>query len=450
MPTTDDTIDDTLARHRVLNAVFNGERKMSWTEWALPIYDVKSLTPQGREAALWAVGVLRRAFGDAFLAQVWERQRARPPIELWQHPQIHPVLGQGLWPGMNTAPWVFANLLQLAAQIQLLFTESKDVRKSMRTNLEAINWIHGLLQFEVAGLALRAGWRPTFEPPLGTDKLAGVHLDGPSAPLLVEVRSLRMWQRESQAIEAAGEMPMRLSMSLNNMAADCGVQVSGSVENLTTLEEVEAWARNVGAAMMATAQDGTPCEVSGPTEGTLRVTRDVADPPALTFSGPQGWFDPWGVLARRLKEKAEQARGASQPVWVRVEDDASLWFAHSSLALAEKLGVFTPLVREMLEPYPDLAGVILAPAVLWASDAPPDRLREVIVAPGSGAVAVRSALPYHRARETIIVAQAGVTDLGLETFAGWYADEADWLDWALERLGQPPFAELFQAEPGDS
>jgi hypothetical protein len=45
-------------------------------------------------------------------------------------------------------------------------------------------------------------------------------------------------------------------------------------------------------------------------------------------------------------------------------------------------------------------------------------------------------------RETILVARQGRHDSGLEVFTEWYAAEATWLDWALQQLGQRPFADL--------
>ena len=68
--------------------------------------------------------------------------------------------------------------------------------------------------------------------------------------------------------------------------------------------------------------------------------------------------------------------------------------------------------------------------------------RVIYPKPDGTAAIVRSALPYHRARETVIVARQDSHDPALELFIDWYASEAGWLDWALIELGQAPLREL--------
>lgn len=70
MPMSDDSentqsADLTLTRHRALVAVLEGERPMDWTAWALPIHNAESLTPRGREVALWAADVLPRLYATS-------------------------------------------------------------------------------------------------------------------------------------------------------------------------------------------------------------------------------------------------------------------------------------------------------------------------------------------------------------------------------------------------
>jgi hypothetical protein len=130
--------------------VLRGDRPMMWSDWASLIEDSQCLTPSGLRVAHWAVSVLERTFGGDFL------QRATAA------PGAHPVFSLGFWPGANDVPWVYANLFQLAAQIELLTqSRSKDwgkVKQAISSNLEAINWIHSLLQLELASLGLKAGW----------------------------------------------------------------------------------------------------------------------------------------------------------------------------------------------------------------------------------------------------------------------------------------------------
>lgn len=147
-----------LARHQAFAEVLEGKRPMTWTDWALPFEDSRCLTPAGLHVAQWAVSVLERTFGSDFL------QRAVP--------RAHPVFSMGFWPGLNDVAWVYANIFQLAAQIEILTrAESHDVHLvllEMSQDLQESRWIHSLLQLELASLGLQTGWSSQFEPKLST------------------------------------------------------------------------------------------------------------------------------------------------------------------------------------------------------------------------------------------------------------------------------------------
>ena len=111
--------EETLARHKRLSEVLSGQRRMGWPDWKdMSIYESTCLAPGGRSVALWAVDVLQRALGDDFLSRVEDwlaRMRSADPDLA---PDLHPILSLGLWPA-NDVPWVYANLIRLAAYIYL-------------------------------------------------------------------------------------------------------------------------------------------------------------------------------------------------------------------------------------------------------------------------------------------------------------------------------------------
>src|SRR6266496_4706533 len=152
--------DETLARHKRMAEVLGGQRRMGWSDWKdMSIYESTCLTPDGQPVALWAVDVLQRALGDDFLRRVEDwlaRMRATGDTDL--APDMHPILSLGLWPA-NDVPWVYANLIRLAAHIHFFNLNRSQNRlgrvlKTLRRNLEPINWASALLQLEVAGLGL--------------------------------------------------------------------------------------------------------------------------------------------------------------------------------------------------------------------------------------------------------------------------------------------------------
>lgn len=114
---------------------------MTWDAWAIPIYDAECLTPQGREVALRAVATMRRFLGADFTQRAKAAQYA--------------IMSDRFWP-INRVAWVYANLFQLMAQIELLGLRAAPLRRTMRQNLQSESWTHSLLQLEVGTLGLPA------------------------------------------------------------------------------------------------------------------------------------------------------------------------------------------------------------------------------------------------------------------------------------------------------
>ncbi len=449
------TEDETLARHKRGAEVWSGPQRMGWPDWKdMSIYESTCLTPDGQLVALWAADVLQRALGEDFLRRVEDwvaRMRATGDTSL--PPDAHPILSLGLWPA-NDVPWVYANLIRLAAHVHLFYRDRSQNRvgrvlKILRQNLEPINWASALLQLEVAGLGLRAGWDILFEPVLGNGRSADVCLIKGSARLLVETTSMRRSVPERRALTFFD----RLSWQLHLLEWQYDVRISGSLRGASP-EHAEGLAqclRDLGEAAGATAQDGRSRQVAGPGEVLVTVFR----PTEATVG------EPWGVegdpveapilerLIALLHDKNRQAEGSAMPVWVRLGESAGLWdlFRFQEMTLTSALEFLTDFLQPVLTAFPNLAGVMLSPGVSWAGYAPPDALVERVER--SGGIALRCPIPGHRFRETIIVPRAGGPGTDTQMFADWYAQEDMWLDWALAQLGYSPFNDLVYEPPDE-
>lgn len=448
--------DETLARHKRMAEVLGGQRRMGWSDWKdMSIYESTCLTPDGQPVALWAVDVLQRALGDDFLRRVEDwlaRMRATGDTDL--APDMHPILSLGLWPA-NDVPWVYANLIRLAAHIHFFNLNRSQNRlgrmlKTLRRNLEPINWASALLQLEIAGLGLRAGWNILFEPALGNGRSADVSLTNGSAQLLVETTSMRMSVQERKAL-AFFE---RLSWQLHLLEWQYDVRISGSLKSASPqhADGLAQWLRDLGEAAHTTAQDGLSRQVPGPVEVLVTVFR----PTEATVG------EPWGVegdpveaplldrLIALLQDKNRQAEGSAIPVWVRLDESAGLWemFRSQGMTLAQALEFLTDFLQQAFTAFPNLAGVILSPGLSWVGYAPPDALVERVEQ--SGGIALRCPIPGHRFRETIIVPRAGGSGTDMQMLADWYAQEGTWLDWALAQLGHPLFNDLIREPAGES
>lgn len=437
--------DETLARHRAYAEVLEGKRPMSWSDWLMPIYESGCLSPDGRRTALWAANTLQRALGNDFLQRTVNSLSIRS-ASAGLKPGIHPIFSLGLWPA-NDVPWVYANLIQVAAQLALLGRHGgnfRRVRSSLYRNLDPINWVGVLLQLEIASLGLRAGWTIRLEPPLGTGRYADVRLTNDETQLLVETVTMRMSDEERKAQAFFHQ----LSMHLMNLEMQFGVRISGSLGDAVSeqMEAVAKWLRDCQAAAYATAQDGVSRQILGPNNSWVDIVRPSATTEGESWglTGTPVSEDTWGRLVARLRDKNRQAEGSAAPVWVRLDEYAGLWHFTplQSMTLAEKLDTLAPALQLELEAFPHLAGVILSPAVLWAGHIPLNSLREHTKQ--SGGTAIRCPIPGHRVRETIIVSQAGRYESEADIFADWYAHEDSWLDWALQQLGYATFDTLVQ------
>ncbi len=183
---------ETLARHHAMVDAFEGKRPMDWSVWDWLIDDSTCLTAEGRRVAHWAVATLQEKLGQDFLQLVQAKMTS------------HPIFSLGFWPA-NDVAWVYANLIQLATQLHLFHEHISTNRfgrvlKDLRQNLQPITWIGTLLQLEIAGLGLRAGWEIEFEPSLGKTHFADVRFTHDASRLLVETTSLRLSNNEQQAL----------------------------------------------------------------------------------------------------------------------------------------------------------------------------------------------------------------------------------------------------------
>ncbi len=439
--------DEILARHRAIVDAFEGKRPMDWSIWDLFIDDSTCLTSEGQRVTHWAVKALQSALGDDFLEKVKARtitQRVLEGLEAG----LHPVFSLGFWPA-NDVPWVYANLIQMAVQLHLFQNSISTngfgrVLKDLQKNLQPITWVGALLQLEVASLGLRDGWTIQFEPSLGNGNRADVSFIRNDVRLLVETTFMQMSDSERKALT----FDQRLSQRLMNLEWQCDVRISGFLGWSRKEEEMKQWFQDIEVAAHATGQDGTIRQVVGPNGGLLTIFR----PTEATM------HEAWGIsspavearipdrLVARLQEKNKQAEGSTTSVWVRLDEYAGLWQRTrlAGMSLEELLAILAPFLQEKLAAYPALAGVILAPAVLWNGGVPLEEQRLQIECRGSRAV--RSPIPGNRVRETIIVPQTSLPQAAKDAriFAHWYADENGWIDWALQQADHPPFHALVQ------
>jgi hypothetical protein len=242
----------------------------------------------------------------------------------------------------------------------------------MSTNKQPHAWVHSLLQLEMGSLGLKAGWQILFEPEHHTGKRADISLRNGAAHLLVETRSISPSRDERNT----SAFFLRMVGQLRDLKCQYNVYISGSVGAPLSSEAEEAeWLQQVEAAARSVARNGIRRLVSNSTGAQLEISREEMASETAKIEGAPMTEDIWGRLIERLHHKNDQAADAG-PVWVRLDEYVGLWHLTSlqRMTLQERLDALVPALQNELASFPNLAGVILSPAVLWAGDAPSETL----------------------------------------------------------------------------
>src|SRR5260221_13931552 len=95
------------ARHQAFVDAGDGRCKWTWDIWSMWIGENEYLTKEGRSVARWAVSILEGSLGPDFL-------QARGAVALLEALSLWPLFSR------SPIPWDYANLVQFAAQIELI------------------------------------------------------------------------------------------------------------------------------------------------------------------------------------------------------------------------------------------------------------------------------------------------------------------------------------------
>jgi hypothetical protein len=355
-------------------------------------------------------------------------------------PSPHPIFDLDLWPAYDL-PQAYANLFQLVAEIELL--QSKEgwsiVHDSLRRDFQREPWGSTLLQLEVAGLGLKAGWYIELERPLPNGGKTDVVLAKESTKILVETKAMFLSGPE-QASEANFYHIIEILLAL---AWKYGVQItSDNIGSPLSSNAQTQWIEVIKAAASKTERDGKTRIVQGPGGRQLKITKATTMPGISLLASSSVETDVGRRLFFQLRDKNEQYEGAG-PTRICLGDYGGLWQSRSlqGKSLSEKLDILTSYLQARLAFFPNLAGVVLSPGKGAAGNTPIELLNAPIER--NGGIAISCFMPErNQIREGIIVTQVGKFTGQARIFADLYQQESCWLDWALRKLGKPPFDEL--------
>ena len=393
------------------------------------MYDSAYLTPEGLQVAEWVVDVLRRFLGKNFLEQILNAGV--------QHQLLTNALGASLWPIVD-GPSIYIDLFRLGAQVALAQTSYAPLRAHIRNVKNPSDWMHSLAQLETAGLAARDGWRATFEKRLGATYPADVVLGKGTRTLSLEINVVGVADEEQSADEffrASLETIMGLELRYS-------VHITGFVGDPASDAVTSQWLQDIEVAAGATSIDGQDRWVTGGTDGKVRVSTAERQPGETHLEGALTTSDLWGRIEYRIKRKAAQTTTANDQVWLYLLDHAGLWqfTPLAQMSLPDRFADLAPRLRQTIDPFPHVAGIVLTSGRVWAENSMHD---ETYVLPGfDSAGVVRRLLPISHARETVIVGRSGAPADTWLPFRKWYENEPSWFDWALAQLGKSPLETL--------
>jgi hypothetical protein len=372
---------------------------------------------EGRAAGLWAIDYLQSKFSDRWLNE----QTVNDLLSSWFH-----AIG-------------FSELLDLALRLYLL----KDAHgiasllRDLRKNITNDRRNHSRLMLEVAGLANQLGFQVALEKNIRPGLPIDVVFTSPEGHFFgVEVYALSMDQRMRRGIEYTNG----LFSEVKRIQAKYEVAIEmewddilDSNETMDLLAKIE----KIASFVMADSTKRT-LEFSG---GALTVLSEhEAGAHQTGLTGPVIGGKNNDRFISRLVEKSSQAIQAGA-TWVRVDALDGLWqFSQwATWPLKEKGDAIANEVIRTLGNVEELHGVILSGGPVTAQAAIPSESAIL----DSGGFALRKNLSPFRCRETIILPMHNDYDTEADKWLQMYDNEPDWLHWALESVGLPSTAKIF-------
>ncbi|MCU4187337.1 hypothetical protein K6U06_23445 [Acidiferrimicrobium sp. IK] len=298
---------------------------------------------------------------------------------------------------------------------------------------------HSLLQLEVGGLAMRAGWEVTFEPGVGEEgSRTDLLLVRDDDAMLVEVKGFLLDQQSNQDLAFS----RRVSMALMAIESREQVTFNGEIEPGIEDDKLDEWIEELALLAADVARSGLVIETAPPSGGRL-VIQPGWPTTGAGHSTTIRHGDEWRRITTALKAKAEQGRG-EHPLWLRFDETLQFWALavppdYPRRRLHERLA--RGLSAE-LAAFAHVAGIVLSSAPTAGSTVGAEDTWQNLDGNATSVVCTTQP-PFWR--ESLVV--GGPNEAATRQRAewtSWYATEGSWLDWALDRLGLPPFAKLVQ------
>lgn len=372
--------------------------------------------------ANWAIDVLEEELGTS-----WPRTAAEV--------EMNEQRGLPLVSGLKALGWHAVGLvetLEWAIRLRLVrdLDGAADLRNDLIGNVMTGRILHTDLQLQIAGLALRRGWKVQLEPmKLGCERPADLLLTTPNAGLLVEARVVS----EAVADRDHREWTDQAIARVMNIAAANRTWLEGDLGDALDERTVAELERRIPIEAPSALLGHEPELRIGATR--LRLVRQDDAKGQLTVPGASS--DLWPRMTSAIAKKAEQM-AASGADWLRLipYNNFFLLTRWAQLPLAEKLEMLEAQLRSSLAGRLPAGVAISSGAGLQPGPISPETIRH------GTAVAMRRQITPLRARETHIIPIADTSPEAADAWRELADAEANWLPWALARFELPDLSEI--------
>lgn len=380
---------------------------------------------EGREAGLWALGVMKRILGPEWPARSRAKEGSVPP-EL-SDASFHAV--------------AYVELLRMATALsecesvpgvaRLRSALKNDFREEVRAHVRG--------QLELAVLGAVVGAEPSFEQLVGGKAPTDVSIRMGNKVVPIEVRVVT----KDEQMRAGDELADKFQSQLRRIQFEHDVHLTGDLSALSA-EALPGLTEAIEAAARAARASQSEEWVAHPLAPAMKAIPAALAESGMQYSFPGGAGRGLSRTAGILRAKLEQTR-KSRSSWLRVDLLDGTWM-FSELAQMEfgtRARALATFAASALGEDSGLHGVAISsgPAMVMSAVVGESFLWGPVRA-------LRRDLGTFTGRETVIVPlnEGGLEEV--ELLVSMYDAEPAWLDSALARIGFPPMSILNQVDKG--
>ncbi len=413
-----------------MEELFAGDQT-SWTHWR-KIMEGAPRCVEGREAGLWALGILERALGPTWLRRALKMPQVAP-LDIVTSPSFMAL--------------AYVDLLDLATSL----ADSSEivgygkVRRAMAGDVRLQEHLHARLQLEVANLGMATGATVHLEKRLAEGlPPVDVLLEADGMKIAVETRVLLLDDQMREGQERADA----IGRAISNISMQLDVHFTGNTDPMGSAgdaiddADVDGILEAVRAAAERCHAGQQPVRVDHPMVD-LRAVPQFAAEVGTGYGIPAGVGRGLDRTRGILLTKADQMiRSGAR--WLRLDvlDGTYGFSTWWQLQFGARVWAVNDFIRAVFNDAPHVRGVVWSSSALTAIGWFPAETSWPRATHG-----LRRRVDTYRARETIVMPLIGGAEAEAEFWRAMYEGEYGHLERSLASHGFPSLDVLMAVNP---